>query len=180
MVYYMEYMTHLKKSMGKIRHEVKQSESSIVLLNGVSALHQYYKGCLDDETNDILLECIGKLEKIYYKDYISHVDVKEVDIVERLVYDDGVRKVKASDFKKVSYYELLSFMDSGLIPKRVALTLMGKCANYYFSDEDKSYILEDVSVANTDNNTSSFDTYLKDSLTDIQCFEKNITIIDTY
>lgn len=176
----MEYMTHLKKSMGKIRHEVKQSESLIVLLNSISALYNYYRWDLDDKTNDILFECISKLEKIYYKDYISNVDVKEVDIVERLVYDDGVRKVKASDFKKVSYYELLSFMDSGLIPKRVALTLMGKCANYYFSDDDKSYILEDVSVANTDNNTSSFDTYLKDSLTDIQCFEKNITIIDTY
>lgn len=176
----MEYMTHLKKSMGKIRHEVKQSESSIVLLNGVSALHHYYKGCLDEETNDILLECIEKLEKIYYKDYVSNVDIKDATIVERLVYDDDVRKLKPSDFKKVSYYELLSFIDSGLIPKRVALTLMGKCANYYFSDDDKSYILEDVSVANTDNNTSSFDTYLKDSLTDIQCFEKNITIIDTY
>lgn len=176
----MEYMTNLKKSMGKIRHEVKQSESSIVLLNSISALHQYYRGCLDDETNDILLECIDKLEKIYYKDYVSNVDIKDVDIIERLVYDDDIRKLKASDFKKVSYYELLSFIDSGFIPKRVKLTLMKESADYYFSEEDNSYMLEDVNKANTDNNTTNFDMYLKDSLTDIQCFEKNITIIDTY
>jgi hypothetical protein len=57
---------------------------------------------------------------------------------------------------------------------------MKESADYYFSEEDNSYILEDVNKANTDNNTTNFDMYLKDSLTDIQCFEKNITIIDTY
>lgn len=176
----MEYMTHLKKSMAKITHEVKQSESSIVILNSVSAIHHYYRGCLDKETEDILLECIEKLEKIYYKDYIPNIDVEEVNIVEKLVYDDTNRKVKASDFKVVSFFELLSIMESGFIPKRVRLELMGQTADYSYSDEDSSYILEDVSLANTANNTTNFDMYLKDSLTDTQCFEKNITIFDVY
>lgn len=177
----MGYMTNLKKkNMGKFRQEVKQQEGVLVIMNTLDALYRNYRHGLDNETNKVLGKCLNKLEKIYRRDYVNNVDVVDGDLVERLVYDDGVKKVKAKDFKVVSYYELLSFIDSGFHPMRVQLNLMNQSAIYYFSDDDNSYILEDMSLADSPEHTSNFDTYLKDSLTDLQCFEKNITIIDVY
>ncbi len=177
----MVYMTSLKiESMAKIRQEVKQTENILVIYNTLDILHKYYRGTLTKEMDTILSKCIRGLEKIYYRDYLHNIDLVDGDLVERLVYDDGVRKVRAKDFKVVSYYDLLSFIDGGFQPMRVKLTLMSESAMYYFSKEDNSYILEDTSLANTNEHTSSFDMYLKDSLTDMQCFEKNITIIDVY
>ncbi len=177
----MAYMTNLKReSMTKIRQEVKQSENILVIYNTIDILYRHYRGSLSKDTDSILSKCVKGLEKIYYKDYLHNIDLVEGDLVERLVYDDGIKKVRAKDFKVVSYYELLSYIDSGFHPMRVKLTLMGQSAMYCYSDEDNSYILEDMSMARTNTHTSNFDTYLKDSLTDMECLEKNITIIDVY
>lgn len=166
--------------MSKFKQEVKQTEYIIVLYNAINILYEHYKGTVDDKTRHILTSCLNDLETVYYKDYFDNIDIVSNDIIERVVYNDKLREVRPQDFKRVSYCQLLELMDSGLIPFRIDLCKDNTMATYYFNKEENNYILDEKNKNNKSIDTDVYKKNLKESLTDMECIENNIVIIDTH
>lgn len=74
--------------------------------------------------------------------------------------------------KMISYKDLLTMIEEERKPKKVKLNLCNDSAIYEYSSTNYSYVLKDK-----DKNKDIFNTYLNETLTDLQMIENIIEII---
>ena len=85
------------------------------------------------------------------------------------------RKEKASwKMTKISYYDLLGMLKENKHPLEIRLYLCDKSVIYFYSNDDGCYIIK-----NRKDMDINFEIYLRECLTDIQCFENIIEIVET-
>lgn len=110
-----------------------------------------------------LEEIVNKIFK-YYKDLESEMDIinkKEDSIIKE--------EIKLPDEEnKISFYDLLTFLKNGVIPKKVSLNI-GDEDHAYIYDGEANYVLE-----NEIKNNDIFAMHLSDSLTDLNKLEKRL------
>jgi len=78
-----------------------------------------------------------------------------------------------SDYNLISFNDLLSMIEKEVNLRKIVLNLKNKNAIYRYSDTDHSYILLDMNKKD-----NIFNTYLNETLTDVEMIKKNIEIID--
>ncbi len=106
-----------------------------------------------DEIEQSLLDCYAKIEE-------------EIAIISKL------KNPTLNENKVISFNDLLSLIEERKNPKRVRLNLCNDSAIYEYSAQDHSYILKD-----DDKDKGIFNTFLNESLTDLQMLENLIEII---
>lgn len=74
--------------------------------------------------------------------------------------------------QKISYYDLLTLMKNGNIPKEICLYICNEKTKYYYSQADGSYLLK-----NRKKQGYKFSFYLNETITDIQSLEPIIEIV---
>lgn len=73
--------------MERIKKEVKQEESVMILCNAIEAIYYYYRGSLPKHINTKVENLINELEKEYTKNYLKNYDVAECEIIEKIVFE---------------------------------------------------------------------------------------------